>query len=188
MHSRGFAAACVLLALFVLAACELPQGPAGPRGPVGPAGEDLTAGPARLTGEVELGPPNGEDVSGLTYVVFLDNDSDPTNGAVTQSSGTVPGAQGSSPFAGGFTYDLGEVSAGDYYLFAFIDRDGDGEWDGYIGNGDDEYANYFGLFPGTLAGDEAARPDRANVTVPENGYLDLDLRVDVTSGGWDVPG
>lgn len=174
----------LMVAVFVLAGCDLLQGPAGPAGPEGPAGADLTAGPASVTGTVSIeNQGNPLDPAGLTYYVLLDDNDDPTDGSVLETSGTVPGVAGDGTAVFGFTYLISNLAAGDYYLFAYLDSDGSGQWngivgaDGQIGTQDDEYANFFGTVDTDFANNDTLRPAGPNIAVPETGYVSVDVAI-----------
>lgn len=184
MSWKRLALPILMVAMFVLAGCDLLQGPAGPAGPEGPAGADLTAGPASVVGAVSLeSQGNPLDPAALTYYVLLDDNEDPTDGSVAETSGTVPGTPGDGTLVFEFTYTMSDVPAGDYYLFAYLDSDGNGQWNGIvgadsqIGTQDDEYANFFGTVDTDFANDDTLRPAGPNIAVPETGYVSADVAI-----------
>lgn len=164
----------IFMGMVALAGCDLLQGPPGPEGPAGPPGQDGTAGPADVIGTVDIvayaGPPRAVNYKGNNYYVLLDDDTDPTNGAVEEFQNTVPGTSGSTPFTAALSYQMIDAAAGNYYLFVYIDSNGNGSWD----SGQDP-ANYFGIDDQDFANDPSLRPDAVNVNIPESGYVDFDV-------------
>jgi len=187
MCTRRLATILSVLGILLLAGCDLLQGPADTQD------TDNDDPAAQVIGQVEmlLGS-NGEDPSERPYRVLLDDDSDPTNGAVEEITGTVPGSAGDGNVISQFTYEIDDVAPGDYYLFVYFDTNEDGDWDGLAGadetpdTPDDEYANYFGLPPDALWNDAAARPSGPSLTVPESGFVTAYVRLFLTP--FDTPG
>jgi hypothetical protein len=86
--------------------------------------------------------------------------------------GAFPGAPTDSYDS--ITYQFGDIPAGEYTVFAWIDSDGDGLFSASF----DLFGFYFGD-PGSY---NLAQPAAANVIVPETGIVDLDLRVGYNAG------
>lgn len=107
--------------------------------------------------------------SGTTMDPYADYDTAPR---AVSLEGTFPGAPTDSYDS--ITYQFGDIPAGEYTVFAWIDSDGDGLFSASF----DLFGFYFGD-PGSY---NLAQPAAANVIVPETGIVDLDLRVGYNVG------
>jgi hypothetical protein len=114
--------------------------------------------------------PGGIEYHVLLYgpdtVVDLDNLDDPA--PVQSMTGTLPGGMDASYTM--IQYVLLDVPAGDYFLFAWVDLNDDGVFNGY-----DDCFGFFEWDPSEPVWTYTMQPADPNVNVPTTGVIDVDF-------------
>lgn len=129
------------MALFVgligITACEVTE----------TATDTTSSGEATISGILNL----PGSVTNKSYMVVIDADNNPGNGFVTSTGGTANGST--------VNYFITNLSAGSYYVFAFIDVDSSGA--------DLNIGDYWGYHNGGMG----QPPSSPSVTVPASGTV-----------------